>query len=71
MLLPGVRVRPVPRVPIASLPPPRAGLEVVEKLLPTNLTSTDTTERDAGMLRMELSRDQRCSVLGVPPVVGE
>ena len=28
----------------------RAGLEFVEKLLPTNLTSTDTTERDTGML---------------------
>jgi hypothetical protein len=29
----------------------RAGLEVVEKLLTTNLTSTDTTERNASMLR--------------------
>jgi hypothetical protein len=28
----------------------RAGLEGGEKLLPANLTSTDTTERDAGML---------------------
>jgi hypothetical protein len=32
----------------------RAGLEVVEKLLTTNLTSTDTTERNAGMLRVPL-----------------
>jgi hypothetical protein len=31
---------------------PLAGLEFVEKLLPTNLTSTDTTERNAGMLRV-------------------
>jgi hypothetical protein len=29
----------------------RAGLEFVEKLLTTNLTSTDTTEWNAGMLR--------------------
>src|SRR5512132_3243007 len=29
----------------------RAGLEFVEKLLTTNLTSADTTERKAGMLR--------------------
>ena len=28
----------------------RAGLEFVEKLLTTNLTSTDTTERNASML---------------------
>jgi hypothetical protein len=28
----------------------RAGLEFVEKLLTTNLTSTDTTVRNAGML---------------------
>jgi hypothetical protein len=28
----------------------RAGLEFVEKLLTANLTSTDTTERDAGMV---------------------
>jgi hypothetical protein len=28
----------------------RAGLEFVEKLLTTNLTSMDTTERDAGMI---------------------
>jgi hypothetical protein len=39
-------------------PPPaaarRAGLEFVEKLLTTNLTSTDTTERNAGMLRVPL-----------------
>jgi ribosomal protein S12 methylthiotransferase accessory factor YcaO len=28
----------------------RAGLEFVEKLLPTNLTSSDTTERNDGML---------------------
>jgi hypothetical protein len=32
----------------------RAGLEFVEKLLTTNLTSTDTTERNAGMLRVPL-----------------
>jgi hypothetical protein len=32
----------------------RAGLEFVEKLLPTKLTSTDTTERNAGMLRVSL-----------------
>jgi hypothetical protein len=41
-------------VPVVSLPAeggrPQAGLEFVEKLLPTKLTSTDTTERDAGML---------------------
>jgi hypothetical protein len=30
----------------------RAGLEFVEKLLTTTLTSTDTTERNAGMLRL-------------------
>jgi hypothetical protein len=30
---------------------PQAGLEFVEKLLTTNLASTDTTERKAGMLR--------------------
>jgi hypothetical protein len=30
----------------------RAGLEFVEKLLTTNLTSTDMTERNAGMLRV-------------------
>ena len=50
-------------VAVVSLPargrPPeaaarRAGLEFVEKLLPTNLTSTDTTERNAGMLRVPL-----------------
>jgi hypothetical protein len=46
----------------------RAGLEVVEKLLPTKLTSTDTTERDAGMLRVPLvasswSTGYRLSVL--------
>jgi hypothetical protein len=29
-----------------------AGLEFVEKLLTTKLTSTDTTERNAGMLRV-------------------
>jgi hypothetical protein len=29
---------------------PRAGLEFVEKLLTTNLTSADTTVRNAGML---------------------
>jgi hypothetical protein len=32
----------------------RAGLEFVEKLLTTKLTSTDTTERNAGMLRVSL-----------------
>ena len=32
----------------------RAGREFVEKLLPTKLTSMDTTERDAGMLRVSL-----------------
>jgi hypothetical protein len=32
----------------------RAGLEFVEKLLTTNLTSTDTTERNARMLRVSL-----------------
>jgi hypothetical protein len=46
-------------VTVVSLPargrPPqaaarRAGLEVVEKLLTTNLTSTDTTERNASEL---------------------
>jgi hypothetical protein len=44
-------------VTVVSLPaggPPaaarRAGLEGVEKVLPTKLTSTDTTERNAGML---------------------
>jgi hypothetical protein len=31
---------------------PLAGLEFVEKLLTTNLTSTDMTERNAGMLRV-------------------
>jgi hypothetical protein len=50
-------------VAVVSLPargrPPqaaarRAGLEFVEKLLTTNLTSTDTTERNAGMLRVPL-----------------
>jgi hypothetical protein len=50
-------------VPIASLPargrPPeaaarRAGLEFVEKLLTTNLSGTDTTERNASMLRVPL-----------------
>jgi hypothetical protein len=33
----------------------RAGLEGVEKLLPTKLTSTDTTEQDAGMLLLALT----------------
>ena len=37
---------------VVSLPARRAGLEGVEKSLPTNLTSTDTTERNAGMLRV-------------------
>ena len=50
-------------VAAASLPargrPPqaaarRAGLEFVEKLLTTNLSGTDTTERNAGMLRVPL-----------------
>ena len=31
---------------------PQAGLEFVEKVLPTNLTSMDTTVRNAGMLRV-------------------
>src|SRR5215218_10549433 len=31
---------------------PQAGLEFVEKLLTTTLTSTDTMERNAGMLRL-------------------
>jgi hypothetical protein len=57
----GGRVRPDRPVTVVSLPargrPPqaaarRAGLEFVEKLLPTKLTSTDTTERNAGMLRV-------------------
>jgi hypothetical protein len=34
-------------VTVVSLPSRRAGLEFVEKLLPTKLTSTDTTERNA------------------------
>jgi hypothetical protein len=38
-------------VTVASSPGRRAGLKFVEKLLTTNLTSTDTTERNAGMLR--------------------
>jgi hypothetical protein len=33
-------------------PPAGAGLEFVEKLLTTNLTSTETTERNTGMLRV-------------------
>jgi len=50
-------------VTVGSLPargrPPQAaarrvGLEFVEKLLTTNLTSTDTTERNASMLRVPL-----------------
>jgi hypothetical protein len=52
------RARPVHRWPSGRAgrgrPPQaaarRAGLEFVEKLLTTNLTSTDTMERDAGML---------------------
>jgi hypothetical protein len=52
-------------VTVVSLPargrPPqaaarRAGIEFVEKLLTTNLTSADTTERDAGMLRLASRR---------------
>jgi hypothetical protein len=51
-------------VAVVSLPargrPPqaaarRAGLEFVEKLLTTKLTSTSTTERNAGMLRVRSS----------------
>jgi hypothetical protein len=34
----------------------RAGLEFVEKLLTTSLTSTDATERNAGMLRVPYRR---------------
>ena len=60
-------------MPAASLPargrPPqaaarRAGLEFVEKLLTANLTSTDTTERDAGMLLLvhRLSTPSPCLV---------
>jgi hypothetical protein len=58
-------------VTVASLPargrPPeaaarRAGLEFVEKLLPTRLTSTDTTERNTGMLRVPLV----VSLVGLP-----
>jgi putative transposase len=41
------------RTPVQA---PNAGLEDVEKLLPTNLTSTDTTERNAGMLRIPYRR---------------
>ena len=55
------RVRPVPRWPpcrcrAGGRPEAarRAGLEFVEKLLTTNLTSTDTTERNASMLRVPL-----------------
>jgi hypothetical protein len=36
-------------VTVVSPPGCRAGLEFVEKLLPTKLTSTDTTERNVGM----------------------
>jgi hypothetical protein len=35
-------------------PPAGPALKFVEKLLPTRLTSTDTTERNAGMLRVPL-----------------
>jgi hypothetical protein len=35
-------------------PPAGPALRVVEKLLTTKLTSTDTTERNAGMLRVLL-----------------
>jgi hypothetical protein len=46
------------RVTVVSLPGRRAGLEFVEKPLPTKLTSTltstDATERNAGMLRVPL-----------------
>jgi hypothetical protein len=41
---------------------PVCGLEFVEKFLTTNLTSTDTTERNAGMLRVDLI------VVAVPPM---
>jgi hypothetical protein len=60
---PGVEGEAGAPVTVGSLPargrPPqaaarRAGLEFVEKLLPTKLTSTDTTERNAGMLRVPL-----------------
>jgi hypothetical protein len=37
----------------------RAGLEFVEKLLTTNLTSTDTTERNAGYCLFAASRTAR------------
>src|SRR4029453_4506169 len=39
-------------VAVVSLPGRRAGLEFVEKVLTTNLISTDTTARNAGMLRV-------------------
>jgi hypothetical protein len=38
------------RRPTAAAGRPLADLEFVEKLLPTNLTSSDTTERNADML---------------------
>jgi hypothetical protein len=41
---------------LLSLPGRRAGLEFVERLLTTNLTSTDTTERNASMLRPRPAR---------------
>jgi hypothetical protein len=44
---------PARRRPQAAL---RAGLEFVEKLLTTKLTSTDMTERNAGMLLDPASR---------------
>jgi len=60
------RYRNPPVVTIVPLPargrPPqaaarRAGLEFVEKLLPTKLTSMDTTERDVVMLLLDLRPD--------------
>jgi hypothetical protein len=51
-----ILVRTVPAGPrtAAAGGRPQAGLEFVEKLLTTKLTSTDTTERNAGMLRVSL-----------------
>jgi hypothetical protein len=63
-------------VTVASLPargrPPqaaarRAGLEFVEKLLTTNLTSADTTERNAGMLRVRSSHRWSRWLLALAP----
>jgi hypothetical protein len=47
-------------VTVVSLPGRKAGLEDVEKLLPTNLTSTDTTERNAGMLLTRNRHEPAC-----------